>query len=375
MKYVIYLFVLLCCISGQEVPFIPLSGQFSVGQQEFLWEDVSRLETLETNPIFKNRVLQITIYYPIEPTQEGEHALYVALPVIEAYQIPPSASLLQKRAFLNRQLSNKNLTYPILVFSPGIGAVGFSYTSILEELASHGYVVICVSHAYMSGHIYIPEKNVVMMMKDLPQNTVQLREFVARCLDIGLQDFRFVYQKLVELNRTSNNIFYNRLDTTKIIWCGHSMGGMITSVYCRDPNNIHLAGINLDGGGYNGFEPDETGAWPCNKDIPFFKIHSWQNAQLENEKLAVFMADKQYVMDIKGTDHNTFQLDMVFFRHLGIIPWPLEPDRLPPVDVHKILCQHLLKFLDAVCTNKFPIIWPQFNDLEQYIYYTKPAPK
>ena len=38
--------------------------------------------------------------------------------------------------------------YPAIVFSPGYGVPHALYTSLFEDLASHGFVVIALDHTY-----------------------------------------------------------------------------------------------------------------------------------------------------------------------------------------------------------------------------------
>lgn len=52
-------------------------------------------------------------------------------------------------------ISQKKEKYPVIIFQPGLGATTYLYTQIIEELVSHGYIVLAVNHPYISGNCYI----------------------------------------------------------------------------------------------------------------------------------------------------------------------------------------------------------------------------
>jgi dienelactone hydrolase len=51
-------------------------------------------------------------------------------------------------------------TYPVILFSPPLRSPRWSYTSMAEELASHGYVVIAVDHTYESPLVQFPGRQI-----------------------------------------------------------------------------------------------------------------------------------------------------------------------------------------------------------------------
>lgn len=58
--------------------------------------------------------------------------------------------------------------YPVLVFNHGYTSYQAQSTSLMEELASHGYVVLSVGHPYESLLVRYTDGSVIKMRKDLP---------------------------------------------------------------------------------------------------------------------------------------------------------------------------------------------------------------
>ena len=54
----------------------------------------------------------------------------------------------KSNSFSNAKADNQNGPYPLVIFSHGLGGNRTQNTIIIEELASHGYVVIAIEHAY-----------------------------------------------------------------------------------------------------------------------------------------------------------------------------------------------------------------------------------
>ena len=51
--------------------------------------------------------------------------------------------------------------YPIVIFSSGIGALAFQYTTLVEDLASHGYIVVGADRPYSTSVVVMPDGRVI----------------------------------------------------------------------------------------------------------------------------------------------------------------------------------------------------------------------
>lgn len=102
-------------------------GEYAVGHDEFTVVDSAR----------GNRAIPVDVWYPVAPTDaSGARTKYslsgaIGLESKVAFEAPPA---LQASAL------------PLLVFSHGYGGINTQSTSLMETLASHGFVVASPEH-------------------------------------------------------------------------------------------------------------------------------------------------------------------------------------------------------------------------------------
>jgi dienelactone hydrolase len=127
----------------------------------------------------------------------------------------------------------------VLVFSPGGGTFRADYTALYEDLASHGYVVVAVSHPGItlmsltdgrigrewSGWRPPPELSMSLERDSLRKSA----EFFARTRDAySAGDIRFVLDQLRALDLgAADGRFTGRLDFARVGAFGHSTGGAV----------------------------------------------------------------------------------------------------------------------------------------------------
>ena len=115
--------------------------------------------------------------------------------------------------------------YPVVVFAPGDGYNAAFSTSLLEEIASHGYIVVSMDHAYNSYLTTLPDGEVIKRPSDELNETDE--DFATRIADV-----EFVIDQLEQVN-SSDAILKNSLDLDHLgIW-GHSFGGQAAGEICR----------------------------------------------------------------------------------------------------------------------------------------------
>jgi platelet-activating factor acetylhydrolase isoform II len=146
--------------------------------------------------------------------------------------------------------------YPVVLYSPGYGLNREQGTALVEDLASHGYVVITISHTYESAEVEFPVGRVEYGRHDLdtlPHVAVAVRR----------EDTRFVLDKLHEIAAGVNfdseqhpvpRGLGRHMDLTKIGMFGHSLGGA-TVVQTMVHDQRVIAGIDLDGTVFPDIDP------------------------------------------------------------------------------------------------------------------------
>lgn len=131
---------------------------------------------------------------------------------------------------------------PLLLFSHGFGVSRSNYTSILEDLASHGYVVAAIDHPGL-GFTTLPDGTVstfAPLPGGPPAQVEQSRADAGHVLDALLGNVGDVERP------DAWQAFPARLDRDRVGMLGHSLGGAAALDACRtDPR--FRACVNLDG--------------------------------------------------------------------------------------------------------------------------------
>jgi pimeloyl-ACP methyl ester carboxylesterase len=112
------------------------------------------------------------------------------------------------------------------------------YTSLAEDLASHGYVVVGFDAPYRTSVVVFPDGRVVERAP-LDNFDELVKEWSA---DIG-----FALDQLGRLNESDpSGKFQGRLDMQRVGVFGHSLGGATTLQFCHDDSRCKAA-IDVDG--------------------------------------------------------------------------------------------------------------------------------
>lgn len=250
-------------------PFPKPTGPYGIGTMAMELKDPSRKEIYSHNP-HDIRDLMVRFWFPADLSSvtgsSGSfkekyfylaHELPYLIPQMALhYHIPQWIARLmlktiETHAYKNVSLATDKKSYPVILFSHGfLSAVPDFYITILEELASHGYIVVAINHAYLSSITLYPDGKVVSSQDLIEKfHTMSCNEqlaFQAQGMDVYKADMQFVLDQLAVINKDPKSIFYNRLDLNAIVLMGHSAGGTAAIETCRIDTRCK-AGINLDG--------------------------------------------------------------------------------------------------------------------------------
>ncbi len=254
----------------EATPALPTpSGPFGIGRIGYEWIDTSRPDTYSANPD-AHRDLMVYLWYPAPRTEPGNSGTYLP----GAKQMDANAEVqsrvgdefgaawklivsgdLVSHAVENGPVAKSPKRFPILLFSHGMGGMGFEYTSLIEDLVSHGYVVASIEHTYTAMAVVFPNGRVVPFHQEAepvgltPEQRFQRMEASAGlAITEGARDIVFVLSKLTEMNDQKANEFAlgGRLDLNRVAAMGHSSGGAFATLACQmDPR--FKACISFDG--------------------------------------------------------------------------------------------------------------------------------
>ncbi len=213
------------------------TGSYAVGRTIYEWTDSARAERYSDDPAAK-RELQVWVWYPAEPAPDAQPDAYLpgmlGQVVSQAYGVNLDA--VHTFGYADAPLAASDSPYPVLVFSHGDNSLLGTYSALLEEIASYGYVVAGIIHTYNPPVSVFSDGRVIPASQQSVEN-----ESVA----YWVEDTAFVVDQLEALNNGDDR-FGGKLDLSRLGIFGHSFGGATAADFCLLDARC-TAGINLDG--------------------------------------------------------------------------------------------------------------------------------
>jgi dienelactone hydrolase len=164
--------------------------------------------------------------------------------------------------------------FPVLMFSHGLGSPVFHYTTFIEELVSHGYVVASIQHTYEVNVVAFPDGRTVALSPISwsiygPQPPELSEEEVSKKAiawekerdNVWAADMSFVLDQLTMLDRDRGSVFFGKLDLAHVGAVGHSIGGRAVGRACQLERRIKAC-VNEDGAPDEGAVLNYPGADP-----------------------------------------------------------------------------------------------------------------
>jgi hypothetical protein len=252
------------------------TGRYPVGTTTWRLTDHSRPETFTGGSDVRQVVVHA--WYPAASTPPGAPVPYLrdGLAEVQTFATQMKApgvydqlAGVTTHAYLDAPAIAARSKLPLLVFSHGYTGAGSSHTALLEDLASHGYIVVSIVHPYEAAAATLADGRVVStldtdgalrqpiqdllaewrledqtmanvtnadgdaeqlrLMKGylstLPRTNAALKRWV--------DDTRFVLDRLPSLPRGGVGARLAALaDMSRIGVLGHSMGGVTAAQFC-----------------------------------------------------------------------------------------------------------------------------------------------
>ncbi|MFH2040559.1 MAG: hypothetical protein ABIJ65_14095 [Chloroflexota bacterium] len=223
------------------------TGQYSVGTTKIYLVDNTRPESFTSDPD-DHRELMVQIWYParVEPGTRPA-PLMEHMPFQFSY-----LSLVQTHAYQDVPVAKDRPFYPVLIFSHGhVGFIEQNLT-LMEELASQGYIVCSISHPYHTILTVFPDGRSIPADSILANNFLKgispPSDIYAEHLHIWTDDTSFLMDELEKIQAGDmENPLAGKLDMTRIGILGQSFGG-VTAVQVCSVDERCKAGISLDSG-------------------------------------------------------------------------------------------------------------------------------
>lgn len=240
------------------------TGAFAVGRAVTLLADPARSEPRTTAD--DRRKVRLIAWYPAI-AGSGQATQYV--PGLDTIRSGLESSgelgnievaglgLVQAHSRDAATVAHSDGSYAVVILSPGNATNVAFYSSLAEDLASHGFVVIGVDHPYQVAAVDLGEGNVAVYPGDPAGAPVGVE--VAAKIDERVADIRFVLDRLA-VDAAGLSALRGRLDLGRVAIAGHSNGGIAAAQACATDVRL-VACMNIDGqsaGGPFSSRPDPT---------------------------------------------------------------------------------------------------------------------
>lgn len=238
------------------------SGPFAVGREIEDWVDSASVDALSPTPGTKRELL-IWIWYPAMPGQSPAVDDY--LPVRLRPKAEPAdrgniwtwltrdVTRVRGHGLRDAEVAPQARAYPVVVLRAGASSEVVNYSSLAEDLASHGYVVVGFDAPYRTRRVVFPDGRVIYRdQKNNPErcvlpDRVQTEQCVDRVMESWSGDIGFVLDRLARLGDSrASSAFAGRLDMTRVGLLGHSLGGAVSAQFCHDDVRCKAV-IDIDG--------------------------------------------------------------------------------------------------------------------------------
>jgi dienelactone hydrolase len=225
------------------------TGPYAVGRTRVEWIDPARDEPF-TPDSADQRELIVWVWYPAEPAPVAEGA--VLLPGLWGDLVGDALGIdldrINVHAIERAPVASEQPRYPVVLLSPGSGFIPAFYTTLAEELASHGFIVVGVNHTYNATVTVFADSRVVPAAPEAqpqPTDIDEMRAAGEAVTELHAADLAFDLDRLEALN-LETGLFQGRLDLSRLGIQGHSLGGAAAAELCRVDHRCD-AGVNMDG--------------------------------------------------------------------------------------------------------------------------------
>lgn len=134
--------------------------------------------------------------------------------------------------------------FPVIFFIPGMGAERQKHTILCEELASQGYVVLCLDQPYFSNFVKFPDGRTYVLsfkdawnLKDRDYRYAYYDEAMAG----SMADIKYMMGHLNEIDESLSDV----LDKNRIILMGHSFGGNVADTLGFEDSRVKAV-VDID---------------------------------------------------------------------------------------------------------------------------------
>lgn len=258
------------------------SGKFEVGSAILFFRDTTRIDAFSKDEN-RFRELSVRVWYPAStddrekgmPYMQTDEARCMAIHLNASDYILSHYNLVKTDSYFNAEPIKDQ--FPVIFYSPS-GSI-LDNTTLFQELASNGYIVVSVGHPYWNAFYYDQQSQVKLLdtenahyksiwEEESSSEVVKIKEEITTAKDLEskrkaqqmlnrympqevsdirlwAEDISFLLDQIEDQSADQTAIFRN-IDTLKVGAIGFSKGGAAAGQFCVTDKRCK-AGINLSG--------------------------------------------------------------------------------------------------------------------------------
>jgi hypothetical protein len=228
---------------------LPLpTGKYPVGTRTLYLTDPNRRE-IHKGARSGNREVVAQLWYPAATTK-WKKAMYRRRK--ETSRVSSYQAVLKTHSLQDAPMAAER--FPVIVYNSAWWGFRNRSTFITQDLASHGFVVVALSHPYNSSMVELADGGIAT-----PDYSFDLGFSLARYIpiqerfamadwELGIQtaDCRFLLDELERLDRTPGHPLESRMRTDCVGAFGYSFGGAVSVELASEDSRVRAA-LELDG--------------------------------------------------------------------------------------------------------------------------------
>jgi len=232
------------------------TGSYAIGTLTYHWVDSSRPELFTTDPN-DHRELMAQVWYPAKNEPAAARAPYIQ----DADAVTPAMGrvthlpellfahfkYITTNAVPSAPMADQTSSYPVLIFSSGLDGFRAVSTFQIEELVSHGYIVVGLDQPGAVAMVRFPDGRQISGwprddISPLIDQSVEPQPNVPTLYGMAMPegiipyfggDISFALDQLAVVNQADpNHILVGRLDLERTGAFGISLGGMNVAEAC-----------------------------------------------------------------------------------------------------------------------------------------------
>lgn len=311
-----------------------------------------------TSRFIVSETLPVQIWYPTDAQTQNAPYLLEGQALIEGLSktlgVPPIALqhwlLITTPAQLDAPILMQSNTFPVILFTHGLGGFKAQNTALMLELASHGYFVVAVDQPTYAAATVVNQE---LILDQHPELVGAMISDLDEHMGQWLTNMQLVIQELPDINRQFNGM----LDVNRMAAIGHSFGGATAYQLLSTEPQI-LAAVNMDGGFFGAIEPSLKPFLLFNAEstLDVVDFTNQVNSVSDEEFLNIIGLPKEDVLvnfdallerRCRALQGNSYAVLISDVQHISFSDLPrLSPLFQTPVNAEPILAAAILPFFD-----------------------------